>query len=185
MRKPAVTHPYQCCSEIVYTQFPPCCCHLQRDEKIASFHETESGSSQPTIGSVETRSNRSNGKKPSKEQLERNTGQSQAKCNLRGKSVQRIVINGFHQKEPFNLKVSNDQGVQTSAGWFGAVLRTRGLDSSGGWWTLGVGINPETRELLIAISSLIRCGRVKQALSIIDNELAGGCYRQQRKGIPS
>lgn len=43
----------------------------------------------------------------------------------------------------------------------------------GGHW--GVGINAETRELLVAISSLIRCGRVKQALSIIDNELAGGC----------
>ena len=43
----------------------------------------------------------------------------------------------------------------------------------GGRW--GVGINAETRELLVAISSLIRCGRVKQALSIIDNELAGGC----------
>ena len=46
-------------------------------------------------------------------------------------------------------------------------------DMNGGHW--GVGINAETRELLIAISSLIRCGRVKQALSIIDNELAGGC----------
>ena len=45
--------------------------------------------------------------------------------------------------------------------------------SNGGHW--GVGINAETRELLVAISSLIRCGRVKQALSIIDNELAGGC----------
>ena len=44
---------------------------------------------------------------------------------------------------------------------------------NGGHW--GVGINAETRELLVAISSLIRSGRVKQALSIIDNELAGGC----------
>ena len=44
---------------------------------------------------------------------------------------------------------------------------------NGGHW--GVGINAETRELLVAISSLIRCGRVKQALSILDNELAGGC----------
>ena len=49
-----------------------------------------------------------------------------------------------------------------------------GRDSGGGGhW--GVGINAETRELMVAISSLIRCGRVKQALSIIDNELAGGC----------
>ena len=44
---------------------------------------------------------------------------------------------------------------------------------NGGHW--GVDVNAETRELLVAISSLIRCGRVKQALSIIDNELAGGC----------
>ena len=47
------------------------------------------------------------------------------------------------------------------------------LEDNGGHW--GVGINAETRELLVAISSLIRCGRVKQALAIIDNELAGGC----------
>ena len=47
------------------------------------------------------------------------------------------------------------------------------LECDGGRW--GVDINAETRELLVAISSLIRCGRVKQALSIIDNELAGGC----------
>ena len=44
---------------------------------------------------------------------------------------------------------------------------------NGGHW--GVGTIAETRELLVAISSLIRCGRVKQALSILDNELAGGC----------
>ena len=47
------------------------------------------------------------------------------------------------------------------------------VEDNGGHW--GVGINAETRELLVAISSLIRCGRVKQALAIIDNELAGGC----------
>ena len=45
--------------------------------------------------------------------------------------------------------------------------------TGGGHW--GVGVNAETRELLVAISSLIRCGRVKQTLAIIDNELAGGC----------
>ena len=44
---------------------------------IASFHETESGSSQPTIGSVETCSNGSNGKKPSKEQLKNIKDQNQ------------------------------------------------------------------------------------------------------------
>ena len=58
------------------------------------------------------------------------------------------------------------------------VRRTNRLSNhkivgNGGHW--GVGINAETRELLVAISLLIRCGRVKQALSIIDNELAGGC----------
>lgn len=55
----------------------------------------------------------------------------------------------------------------------GKVATARISKQRSGHW--GVGINVETRELLVAISSLIRCGRVKQALSIIDNELAGGC----------
>ena len=53
------------------------------------------------------------------------------------------------------------------------LCNSKWLAINGGHW--GVGISAENRELLVAISSLIRCGRVKQALSIIDNELAGGC----------
>jgi hypothetical protein len=43
----------------------------------------------------------------------------------------------------------------------------------GGRW--GVEHSTDNRELLIAISSLIRSGRTEQALLVLDSELGGGC----------
>jgi hypothetical protein len=57
---------------------------------------------------------------------------------------------GSHQKEQFNLKFSNNQGVQTSDGWFGANLRTRRLDSLRVVDT-GVCITQESDSKLLAI----------------------------------
>ena len=73
--------------------------------------------------------------------------------------------NGRHWGQRAGLSAANEAR--------GKVVTTRINKLRSGHW--GVGINAETRELLVAISSLIRCGRVKQALAIIDYELAGGC----------
>ena len=75
-----------------------------------------------------------------------------------------------------NLKLSCNHALGSNSNWAMPLSNAFAgfrLEDNGGHW--GVGINAETRELLVAISLLIRCGRVKQALSIIDNELAGGC----------
>ena len=46
--------------------------------------------------------------------------------------------------------------------------------SQKGEWTLGSEEFSAHREVLIAISSLIRAGRSEAALSILDHELGGG-----------
>ena len=39
----------------------------------------------------------------------------------------------------------------------------------------GVETTSQTREVFIALASLIRAGRHEMALAILDNELGGGC----------
>ena len=43
----------------------------------------------------------------------------------------------------------------------------------GGRW--GVAPASEDREILVALASLIRAQRYEMALTILDNELGGGC----------
>ena len=47
------------------------------------------------------------------------------------------------------------------------------FDEGGGRW--GVETTSQTREVFIALASLIRAGRHEMALAILDNELGGGC----------
>ena len=55
--------------------------------------------------------------------------------------------------------------------WVALDLMDRGVQ---GEWTLGSEEFSAHREVLIAISSLIRAGRSEAALSILDHELGGG-----------
>ena len=47
------------------------------------------------------------------------------------------------------------------------------FEQGGGRW--GVETTSQTREVFIALASLIRAGRHEMALAILDNELGGGC----------
>ena len=47
------------------------------------------------------------------------------------------------------------------------------FDEGGG--RCGVETPSQTREVFIALASLIRAGRHEMALAILDNELGGGC----------
>ena len=47
------------------------------------------------------------------------------------------------------------------------------FEQGGGRW--GIEPTSQTREVFIALSSLIRAGRNEMALTILDNELGGGC----------
>ena len=49
----------------------------------------------------------------------------------------------------------------------------RFFDEGGG--RCGVETTSQTREVFIALASLIRAGRHEMALAILDNELGGGC----------
>ena len=59
-----------------------------------------------------------------------------------------------------------------------AVFRSEGNGIPGtvkGGGRCGVETTSQTREVFIALASLIRAGRHEMALAILDNELGGGC----------
>ena len=57
--------------------------------------------------------------------------------------------------------------------WRSPPTKGFGLSEGGGRW--GVVPASEHQEILVALASLIRAQRYEMALTILDNELGGGC----------
>ena len=70
-----------------------------------------------------------------------------------------------------------------ASGGRGKAATTPSKERQSGRW--GVVPTSEHQDILVAFASLIRAQRYDMALTILDNELGGGCWCQPRKAFPS